>query len=72
MDLQLIIVISIVAAAATYIGLATWRSLHRSKGGCGKGGCACPGPSGAAQSAKSNGLIPSDQLTLRHRNDPSA
>ena len=72
MDLQLIIVIGIVAAAAAYIGLTTWRSLRRSKGGCGKGGCACPGPSGAAQSAKSNGLIPSDQLMLRHRNDPSA
>jgi hypothetical protein len=69
MDLQLMVVALAVAGAVGYLGHASWRSLRGSKRGCGGGGCACPGNSSPSQSAKSNGLIPSDQLTLR-RPDP--
>jgi hypothetical protein len=72
MDLQLTIVTLLIATALAYLGRACWRSLRGSKRACGSGGCACAGPSASTQSTKNNGLIPSDQLTLRHRNGPAA
>jgi hypothetical protein len=66
MTLQLAIVGLIVFAAASYLAWSCWRSLRSSKRACG-GGCACSGSNNPAQAAKNDGLIPSDQLTLRHR-----
>jgi threonine/homoserine/homoserine lactone efflux protein len=67
MTLQLGMVTLIVFAAASYLAWASWRSLRSSKRACGGGGCACSGSTNPAQTAKSDGLIPSDQLMLRRR-----
>ena len=64
MTLQLALVILIVAGAIAYLGWSGWRTL-RAKRGCGGGSCACPAPTESTQAAKLNGLISSDELTLR-------
>ena len=66
MNWQLPIVILIVAGAAGYLGLQTWRSWTGRKAGCGKGSCGC-GAAKEKASAGSEVLIPSGQLTLRRR-----
>jgi hypothetical protein len=68
MDLQLTVVALLIAGATGYLGRWCWRALRGPKGGCG-GSCACPG---GAQPAKSNGLIPPGQLTLRRQNRDNA
>jgi hypothetical protein len=68
-DWQLILVITIVGAAAVYLARSTWRSWRASKSGCG-GGCGCA--TKAADKPGLNGkttLISSEQLTARLR-DP--
>jgi hypothetical protein len=71
MTLQLLLVVLIVTAAVAYLGWSGWKML-RSKKNCGGGGCACSGPSNSSHPAKLNGLISSDELTLRRRDSGPA
>ena len=66
MDWQLPIVILIVAGAACYLGVQTWRSWTGRKAGCGKGSCGCGKPQENA-AEKAEILIPAGQLTVRRR-----
>jgi hypothetical protein len=64
-QLQFILVVLIVAAAASYLARAGWRSWRKSRSsGCG-GSCACPGKNSVAGAAKTAHLIPLESLTLR-------
>lgn len=66
MNWQLPIVILIVAVAAAYLGVQTWRSWTGRKAGCGKGSCGCGKPKENATDGVEI-LIPAGQLTVRRR-----
>jgi len=65
MGWQLTIVLIVIALAAVYVALKTWRTWHPPKGSCG-GGCGCASKSPVANEERPI-LIPEDQLTLRQR-----
>jgi hypothetical protein len=66
-DWQLLLVLPIMAAAASYLGRQAWRSWRGGRSGCG-GGCGCGKNSAApASTAGRVTLIPADQLTLRRK-----
>jgi len=67
MGWQLAIVCLTVAAAAVYLVRQAWRSWSGRKSGCG-GSCGCSN----SIEARSDGLIPAEQLTLRPRRPGSS
>ena len=70
-DWQLILVGLIVAVAGAFLVKSAWQTLRGKPGRCG-GRCACPSRDPLAQPAKTEALIPPQQLTLRrhHRDTP--
>jgi hypothetical protein len=65
---QLVVVVLLVAAAACYVALATWRSVRGSKSGCGGNcGCATKAASGSEIRDKPT-LISVDDLAAGLRN----
>ncbi|HVS38540.1 MAG TPA: FeoB-associated Cys-rich membrane protein [Gemmataceae bacterium] len=66
---QLLIVGLIVVAASAYLGWRAWRTWGRKASGCGGCGSGCKGESPDA-AARSERLIPADQLTVRRRSSP--
>jgi hypothetical protein len=66
MDWQLVLVVPVVAAAGLYLLRRTWRT-WAGQGGCAKGCCGAPAKETPAGRPGQVSFIPSDQLTLLHR-----
>jgi hypothetical protein len=67
MELQMFIVLGVVASAVFYLGRAAWRSWRGATHGC-AGGCGCGTNSAGAQPRQERRpLIPLQQITPRRR-----